>query len=153
MLGLEVKRGWTAVNATVDGSTYRFVNTHLEAFSEAVRVAQTHELIESLREETLPIILLVDFNTPAPDGRAYQLLRDAKYVDTWQTDVQGAGNPCCQDADLRNEVSGHTKRIDLIFVCNSASDVSVLMTQTLGDMPSDRLALGLWASDHACVVA
>ena len=66
MLGLEVKRGYTAVAATVAGVTYRFVNTHLEAFSETVRLAQTHELIDSLSEETLPIILLGDFKPPAP---------------------------------------------------------------------------------------
>ena len=150
-LGLEIKRGYAAVNATVEGVTYRFVNTHLEAFSETVRVAQTQELIDSLSEETLPIILLGDFNTPAPEGTAYQLLIDAEYVDTYQMDA--LGNTCCQDSDLRNKVSGHRERIDLIFVCNAAAEVSVLMTQTLGDTPSDRLASGLWASDHAGVVA
>ena len=151
MLGLEVKRGYAAVNATIDGITYRFVNTHLEAFSETVRVAQTRELIDSLSEETLPIILLGDFNTPAPDGTAYQLFIDAEYVDTWQMEV--LGKTCCQHSDLRNAESLHRKRIDLIFVCNSEANVSVLMTQTLGDTPSERLASGLWASDHAGVVA
>jgi len=151
MLGLEVKRGYTAVDATVAGVTYRFVNTHLEAFSETVRVAQTHELIDSLSDETLPIILLGDFNTPAADGRAYQLLIDAEYIDTWQVDADG--NTCCQAKDLLNAVSGHIKRIDQIFVCNSEADVSVLRTQTVGDHPSDRLTSGLWPSDHAGVVA
>lgn len=151
MLGLEIKRGYVAVNATVEGVTYRFVNTHLEAFSETVRVAQTQELIDSLSKETLPIILLGDFNTPAPDGTAYQLLIDAEYVDTYQMDA--LGNTCCQDSDLRNKVSGHRERIDLIFVCNAEADVPVFMTQTLGDTPSDRLASGLWPSDHAGVIA
>ena len=151
MLGLEVIRGYTSVAATVDGITYRFVNTHLEAFSETVRVAQTRELINSLREETLPIVLLGDFNTPAPDGMAYQLLIDAEYVDTWQMDA--LGNTCCQHSDIRNAESSHQERIDLIFVCNAESDVAVLMTQTLGDTPADRLASGLWPSDHAGVVA
>lgn len=149
--GLEVRRGYTSVAARVAGVTYRFVNTHLEAFSETVRVAQTHELIDSLSDETLPIILLGDFNTPAPDGTAYQLLIDAEYVDTWQTDAPG--KTCCQHSDIRNAESLHQERIDLIFVCNAESDVSVLMTQTLGDTPADRLASGLWPSDHAGVVA
>ena len=153
MLGLEVKRGYAAVNAIVDGVRYRFVNTHLESFNQDVRVAQTHELIERLSEENLPIVLLGDFNTDAPDGAAYQILIQAAYVDTWQTDVAGAGNTCCQQKDLRNEVSGHIKRIDQIFVCNSESEVSVLETQTVGDQSSDRLASGLWPSDHAGVVA
>lgn len=150
-LGLEVTRGYTSVAARVAGVTYRFVNTHLEAFSESDRVAQTHELIDSLSDETLPIILLGDFNTAAPDGTAYQLLIDAEYVDTWQTET--LGKTCCQHSDIRNAESLHQERIDLIFVCNSESDVSVLMTQTLGDTPADRLASGLWPSDHAGVVA
>ena len=150
-LGLEVTRGYTSVAARVEGVTYRFVNTHLEAFSETVRVAQTHELIDSLSDETLPIILLGDFNTPAPDGKAYQLLIAAEYVDTWQTDA--LGKTCCQHSDIRNAESLHQERIDLIFVCNAEADVSVLMTQTLGDTPADRLASGLWPSDHAGVVA
>lgn len=153
MLGLEVKRGYAAVDAIVDGVRYRFVNTHLESFNQDVRVAQTHELIKRLSEETLPIILLGDFNTQAPNGMAYEILIAAEYVDTWQTDTAGTGNTCCQEKDLRNEVSGHVKRIDQIFVCNSESEVSVLETQTVGNQPSDRLASGLWASDHAGVVA
>lgn len=153
MLGLDIIRGYAAVDASVDGMTYRFVNTHLESFSEAVRVAQTQELIKSFSEETLPIVLVGDLNTPASHGTAYQMLIDAGFIDTWQTETAGTGNTCCQEPDLRNEDSGHTQRIDLIFVFNPESEVSVLMTQTVGDTPSDRLASGLWPSDHAGVVA
>lgn len=153
LIGLDIIRGYAAVDASVDGMTYRFVNTHLEAFSEEVRVAQIHELIESLSEETLPIVLVGDFNTPAPHGTAYQMLINAGYIDTWQVEAAGTGNTCCQDADLRNEVSGHTTRIDQIFVSHSESEVSVLMTDTVGDTPVERGASGVWPSDHAGVVA
>ena len=77
MLGLEVKRGYAAVDATVSGITYRVVNTHLEAFVEEARLAQTQELVDILSNETLPIILLGDFNTPAPDGPGSQILLSA----------------------------------------------------------------------------
>ncbi|RKU22842.1 endonuclease [Candidatus Poribacteria bacterium] len=153
MLGLAVKRGYAAVDATVGGQVFRFVNTHLEAFSEEVRVAQTRELIASLSDETLPIILLGDFNTPAPEGVAYQMLINAEYFDTWQVEFGGIGNTCCQDADLLNAVSGHVKRIDHIFVCNWGKEVTVLWANTIGDTPSDRLASGAWHSDHAGVLA
>lgn len=153
MLGVKVKRGWTAVDATVEGVTYRFINTHLESFHQDVRVAQTHELIESLSAETLPIVLLGDFNTEAPNGTAYQRLIDAAYIDTWQTETAGIGNTCCQQKDLSNDTSEHIKRIDQIFVGNLTSDVRVLRTQTVGDTPSDRLVSGVWPSDHAGVVA
>ena len=152
MLGLEVQRGYTAVDATVSGTTYRVVNTHLEAAVEAARVAQTQELVDVLNTETLPIILLGDFNTPAPNGTAYQILLSAGYVDVWQMDAEGTGNTCCQAPNILNEVSGHSVRIDQIFVRNMELPASV-MTHTIGDEPSDRLASGLWPSDHAGVVA
>ncbi len=152
MLGLEVQRGYTAVDAIVSGTTYRVVNTHLEAFVEEARVAQTQELVDVLSGETLPIILLGDFNTPAPDGTAYQILLSAGYVDVWQMDSEGTGNTCCQAPNILNEVSEHFKRIDQIFVRNLELPASV-MTRTIGDEPSNRLASGLWPSDHAGVVA
>ncbi|RKU06896.1 hypothetical protein C6501_18200 [Candidatus Poribacteria bacterium] len=152
MLGLVVKRGYAAVDATVAGVTYRVVNTHLEAFVEESRVAQTQELVDILSSETMPIILLGDFNTPAPDGTAYQMLLSAGYVDVWQMESEGTGNTCCQDGDLQNRVSRHYERIDQIFVRNLEIPDSV-MTYTVGDKPADQLASGLWPSDHAGVVA
>ena len=152
MLALEIQRGYAAVDATVDGVTYRFVNTHLESFVAENRVAQMQELVGILSNETLPIILLGDFNTAAPDGTAYQILLSAGYVDVWQMDSEGTGNTCCQDDDILNEVSDLGKRIDQIFVRNLDLPTSVL-THTIGDKPSERLASGLWPSDHAGVVA
>lgn len=152
MLALEIQRGYTAVDATVDGVTYRFVNTHLEAFAQENRVAQTEELVDILSDETLPIIVLGDFNTRAPNGTAYQILLSGGYVDLWQMDSEGTGNTCCQDDDILNEVSDHSVRIDQIFVRNLELPTSVL-THTVGDKPSERLASGLWPSDHAGVVA
>lgn len=153
MLGLEVKRGYVAVDATVSGTTYHVVNTHLEAeaIGEESRVAQMQELVDSLSGETLPIILLGDFNTRAPDGTAYQLLLSAGYVDLWQMDSEGTGNTCCQDDDILNEVSDLSVRIDQIFVRNLVP--TQILTHTIGDTPSERLPSGLWPSDHAGVVA
>ena len=152
MLGLEIQRGYIAIDATVSGVTYRVVNTHLEAFVAESRIPQTQELVEVLSQETLPIILLGDFNTRAPDGTAYQILLSAGYVDVWQMDSDGTGNTCCQDDDILNEMSDLSVRIDQIFVRNLELPASV-MTSTVGDEPSDRLASGLWPSDHAGVVA
>lgn len=152
MLGLEVQRGYAAVDATVAGVTYRFVNTHLEAFTEENRVSQAQELVNILNNETLPVILLGDFNTRAPDGTVYQILLAAGYVDVWQMDSEGTGKTCCQDNDILNEVSELSVRIDQIFVRNMELPTSV-MTHTVGDKPSDRLPSGLWPSDHAGVVA
>ena len=156
-LFVSVLRGYVAVDATVAGVTYRVVNTHLEAFEESgttatVRVSQTEELVASLRDETLPMILLGDFNTAAPDGAAYKILLDAGYVDVWQMDSEGTGNTCCQPGELKNEESLLSVRIDQIFVRNLELSPSI-MTHTVGDKSADRLSIGLWPSDHAGVVA
>ena len=156
-LFISAPRGYVAVDATVGGVTYRVINTHLEALEESsvmatVRVAQAEELVASLRDETLPIILLGDFNTAAPDGAAYKILLDAGYIDVWQMDSEGTGNTCCQPELLQNETSGLYVRIDQIFVRNMELPASV-MTHTVGDTSVERLASGLWPSDHAGVVA
>ena len=156
-LFISVQRGYVAIDATVADTTYRVVNTHLEALEESsvmatVRVAQTEELVASLRDETLPLILLGDFNTAAPDGAAYKILLDAGYVDLWQMDSEGTGNTCCQAPLLQNETSELYARIDQIFVRNWERPTAV-MTQTIGDTPADRLPSGVWPSDHAGVVA
>lgn len=151
-LFIEVLRGYVAIDATVAGTTYRVINTHLESFLKDVRVAQAQELIDGLANETLPIVLLGDFNTPAPDGTAYQMLVSAGYTDVWQMDSQGTGNTCCQAKELQNEISEHRTRIDQIFVQNLDIPV-IVMTHTVGDKSEDRLPSGLWPSDHAGVVA
>ena len=157
-------RGYAAIDATVAGVTYRVVNTHLEATLEAlpgtlqatqaIRVAQARELAANLNAETLPVILLGDFNTPAPDGPAYQLLLREGYADVWQADSEGSGNTCCQDADLRNVESDLGKRIDQIFIKGvSLREGATIRTATVGDAAEDKTPGGLWPSDHAGVVA
>ena len=42
-----VKRGWTYVNARLNGIPFRFINTHLEAFLASTRLEQTKELVGS----------------------------------------------------------------------------------------------------------
>ena len=74
------------------------------------------------------------------------------YIDLWQMDSEGTGNTCCQAPLLQNEMSELYARIDQIFVRNLELPTSV-MTYTIGDTPSERLASGMWPSDHAGVVA
>jgi endonuclease/exonuclease/phosphatase family metal-dependent hydrolase len=138
---VRVQRGYAAVNATVSGVTYRFVNTHLEAFSPEVRFLQTQELLEQLVEEILPVVLVGDFNT-SPKGQQYALLEDGGYIDIWQKDSAGTGNTA----------NNFTKRIDYIFLRNLRHARKIL-TATVGDTSDDRLPSGIYPSNHAGVVA
>ena len=163
-LGIEMTRGYAAVDAGVNGTKYRFVNTHLEAFSVESRVAQIEELVDILSTETLPIVLVGDFNlfgetNPLETDKrditqtiGYQTLLSGGYVDTWQMDPENFGYTCCQDTDLLNDVSNLFIRIDMIFVRNFKDEIAIV-THTVGDTPADRLPSNMWASDHAGVVA
>ena len=155
-LGISVRRGYVALDARVSGRTWRFVNTHLEAFSSEVRQAQARELLAALEGETLPLILSGDLNSDAgapqgdPSREVYDLLTSQGYEDAWQ-DGAGTGATCCQASDLRNAENGLSVRIDHIFVRN-VNGSSVIAAGTVGDLPSERLASGLWPSDHAGVI-
>ena len=155
-LGFSIRRGYVALNASVSGRTWRFVNTHLEAFSGEVRQAQARELLAALEGETLPLILSGDFNSDAgapqgdPSRAVYDLVTSQGYEDAWQ-DGPGTGATCCQASDLRNAESGLSVRIDHIFIRN-VDGSSVIAAGTVGGRSSERLASGLWPSDHAGVI-
>ena len=157
--GLTATRGYVALDAAVSGTTYRVVNTHLEAFDDGVtRKAQAEELVDILADETRSLILLGDFNSdanPDPPEEVYGLLTEAGYEDVWQGDPD-TGLTCCQSFDLDNQESQLAERIDHIFVRNV--DLASAMTDTVGDQPEDRVVssvtnVEIWPSDHAGVVA
>ena len=142
----KVLRGYTAVEATVRGRDYRFVNTHLEVsgggelgpFFRAIQAAQTAELIRFLYADDNVQVVVGDFNSSPDDGplvdcaipdgvggviltdcpTPYYLMGQATYVDVW-LERRGRWSPgytCCQDTLLDNRVSQLDERIDLIWV-------------------------------------
>lgn len=160
-----VFEGWSAVDVTMGGRTYHFINTHLE-FQEAlpVQLGQADELLALLADETRPTILVGDFNSDAygkiPDRATptYGELLQAGFADSWiQPNRHAPGLTCCQDKDLRNAFGAFDERGDFIFARNlpAATPAGTLVVgrKILGDRPGDRTASGLWPSDHAAVVA
>ncbi len=145
-------RGYNSVLATVNGQSFTFANTHLEvqvAGDLQPQEGQALELLAALGPKPRPVILVGDFNSP-DDGsgtETYNLLT-ALYTDAVE-EVGPVMPTCCQDANLLNEVSHLTTRIDLIL---HRGDVTTVSTATLGNEPEDRIN-GLWPSDHAGVVA
>lgn len=148
-----VRRGFVAVDADVGGTTYRVVNTHLESAVELVRQAQAGELLQYLGAETRPIVALGDFNSDAETaGPTYQLLTGSGLADAWRSRVGGPTQrlTCCHAADLSNSLATLDQRIDLVLTRNLPS--GPVFADVVGDDPAER-AGGLWASDHAGVVA
>lgn len=159
--GVELKRGWVRIDATVDGMPLTVASTHLESGGEAgfdlLRAAQAGELVGSLGA-TAPAVLLGDYND-VPGSPFYGVVTGAGFEDSWAAMRPGVrGLTCCHLPDLSDPVSNFTQRIDYIFARGLAGPDGQLQGRLsiVGDQPADRVtgpAHPIWASDHAGVVA
>jgi endonuclease/exonuclease/phosphatase family metal-dependent hydrolase len=94
--GLLVVQGWISADVHVGHILFRLVATHLMSpvpgVPEAtdVQVAQANELIDTLNNLTIPVVLCGDFNSDAEFGNgpdatpSVALIEAAGYVDTWR---------------------------------------------------------------------
>jgi len=145
---LTAPRGWTSVDVKIRGKTFRFVNTHLEAFSATVRNPQAAELLAGPAATDLPTVVVGDFNSgPGLDLGAYGILLSGGFSDAWPG---GPGLTCCHKNDLHEANAPLTKRIDLVFTRGGFETISA---DVVGEQLGDRTSSGLWPSDHAGVVA
>lgn len=154
-LGIQVPRGYVVVDALVGPKrVVRFANTHLEDTPFLpVQLAQAQELAAMLSASPLPVILVGDFNSPAPDGETYQFLVSQGYADAWVGSPlkdPGDGLTWGHAADLRNPTAQFTQRLDLVFTRDTRT-LPPLQTWVWGDELSERTASELWPSDHAGV--
>jgi endonuclease/exonuclease/phosphatase family metal-dependent hydrolase len=176
---LRVERGFVAVDATVNGNDYRFVNTHLEIYqpdptnpvSRFYQAAQAGELIQTLALTTPPdrtLIVAGDVNSspdhagvpgplPLPPpfdagiATPYMQFAYGGYVDIWTAQPEpDDGFTCCQLNDLSNRVNLLNERIDMIF----ARDLPAAVKEV--DLADKRVTgkttppgTALWPSDHA----
>ena len=164
-LDLFVKRGFVAVDATVNGEEYRFVNTHLEVErpdgspdSIIFQTLQAMELLQTLFANPTGRRLIVagDFNSSPTDvsfismPTPYQMLAQV-YSDIWYLRPgKPPGYTCCELGDLSNAPSLHDERIDLVF----SADMPVKVKANVLDAEvEDKTLSGLWPSDHASVSA
>ncbi len=149
-------RGWAAIDVNVRGSKFRFVTTHLDSVSPAIRIAQAGELLRTAANTSLPVIMAGDFNIGAhtsldPSFPAYQAMINAGFTDAWQSKrAPDPGFTCCQAENLLNPTSLLNERIDLVLFRGGfgVADISLI-----GNQQADRTTSGLWPSDHAGVAA
>jgi endonuclease/exonuclease/phosphatase family metal-dependent hydrolase len=160
---IPIPRGWTAIDATLDGRAVRVVNTHLEPLHPGIQVAQGDELLAGPLDTELPVVLLGDLNSaadsigpvpPERDTPTYANLLAAGFVDAaagkkGQKDKK-SGFTCCQDTDLTNTTSNLTERIDFVLTRGGFAASAV---KVIGDKRGDKTRSGLWPSDHAGVTA
>jgi endonuclease/exonuclease/phosphatase family metal-dependent hydrolase len=145
---IAVLRGWTSVDVVRHGITYRFVNTHLEAFHPLVRDAQAAELAAMLAGAPERVILVGDLNSDPGTG-GHLVMTSAGFTDAWSAvRPSRAGFTCCFAEDLADDDS-LDERIDLVL---TRGPLAPLTAEVVGDAERDRVG-GLWPSDHAGVVS
>ena len=81
-----VVRSWGSVDVRSDDTTFRFVNTHTEAYDAGVRDAQRDELIAVCGEAATPVVLVGDFNA-TPD----EVGVPEPWVDAWSQSERDGG--------------------------------------------------------------
>jgi endonuclease/exonuclease/phosphatase family metal-dependent hydrolase len=164
-------RGYMAVTARIGDQVVRFGNTHLEVqYYPETQAAQAAEMIQAFAHETVPVILVGDFNSAANHDAptaaktaAYRMFRRAGYADVWLRESGSAGGAtCCQAPDLTNAESLLDERLDLVLVrWGPAGFGGQTAMEVVGEEQGDRITLNdpslgtltLWPSDHAAVAA
>ncbi|HET6651228.1 MAG TPA: endonuclease/exonuclease/phosphatase family protein [Nocardioides sp.] len=142
-----IVRGWGRVDGEADGRRVLFATTHTEAYDAAVREAQREELLDALGDPGCPAVVVGDFNARPEEAGVRPPYRDAWLAAGNDPD---AGYTCGQAAELDNDASSLSERIDYVFV----RDADVVDCSVVGDQETDRTEPGrLWPSDHAGVVA
>ena len=167
-------RGYQWVDVRAGAQRFRFVNTHLEAFSSAIALAQAEELVTATTATDRSTVLVCDCNSdPANDrfdnnptvrhNEPYKLITGAGgYTDEWKAsgrpaDLPGfdAGDTSGLNERVDEDAPGSwTHRIDMVFGRTAdGKGLAVDRGQVTGRDGDPRdPATGLWPSDHAGVV-
>ena len=160
-LSLNWKRGYVAVEATVNQQELIFASTHLEVqMFLPVPELQAQELIAFLSGFDRQVIAVGDFNSAAnPSAPAqyktqtYSMLLAAGFDDVWaRAHDEEAGLTCCHADDLRSPAV-FDQRLDLVLVKHPLGAYGGVQAMIVGEEPEDRTPSGLWPSDHAGLVA
>ena len=167
-------RGYQWVDVRAGAQRFRFVNTHLEAFSSDIALAQANELVTEATSPNRSTVFVCDCNSDpvnssikpidhVPHKAPYELITGAGgYTDLWKDSGRPADLPGFDAGDTSglNETvdeaapGSWTHRIDMVF--GRTADGKALTTdrgQVTGRDGDPRdPTTGLWPSDHAGVV-
>lgn len=160
-LGIRVTRGYTWADITWSGRTFRFVTTHLEAYTNRgddpeksyYRNLQAAELLEQAALSPHPVVITGDINSrPTCTGintAAYDLIAAAGFWEVWPATRwwDRCGGFTSGQRTLSQPTSTLDHRIDDIFF--QPTSFVALFANVIGDRLVDKTASGLWPSDHA----
>jgi endonuclease/exonuclease/phosphatase family metal-dependent hydrolase len=138
-------RTWNALDATVRGAKFHFVNTHLEAYDPATRLKQAQELVKGPLKSGRTTVLVGDLNagpkqSQEGDRRPYQAIAKAGFKPR-----RSAKNSCCFNDLAKN--AGWDHNVDWIM---TRPGVKLVKSTTTG---REKTRSGLHPSDHGGVVS
>ncbi len=157
--GVLLVRGYVIANLVIDGRPVTVASTHLESGNapgfDLLRAGQATELATRLAGDG-PVVILGDLND-FPGSPMYGVLAGAGYADLWTTfRREGEGYTCCHVANLGNERSALSQRIDYVWARGGVQATIDGNISLVGNRPQNRVAGPahlIWPSDHAGVVA
>jgi len=148
------RRGWVGLDGTLAKRKFRFVSTHLEAYSAETADKQMKELLKSggpLASKKKQSILVGDFNSaPSSNANDRGTSRDANaYYDAVDAGFRNRlpkRRTCCFAEDLHNTTDKLETWIDHVLVRPKVKVVKsgIVGTKQVG---------GLYPSDHAGIFA
>jgi endonuclease/exonuclease/phosphatase family metal-dependent hydrolase len=173
-VSFDFDRGYQWVDVRAGAQRFRFVNTHLEAFSSDIALAQANELLTEATSPDRSTVFVCDCNSdPAnssikpidhvPHKAPYELITGAGgYTDLWKASGRPADLPGFDGGDTSglNETvdeappGSWTHRIDMVFGRTANGDELTTDRGQVTGRDGDQRdpATGLWPSDHAGVV-
>jgi hypothetical protein len=161
-------RGYNWVDVRDGSRSFRFVNTHLEAFSSDLAMAQASELLAAAPAADRTNVLACDCNSDplnssvkpgdsVPHKAPYELITGAGgFTDEWLQWASAEEGWTSGLSELVNDptAAGFDHRIDLILARTPDGDgLAVDRGEVTGTELGDRdPETGLWPSDHGGVV-
>ncbi|MFN8195372.1 MAG: endonuclease/exonuclease/phosphatase family protein [Nocardioidaceae bacterium] len=159
-------RGFEWADVRSGSRTFRFVNTHLEAFSSDLAYAQAGEMLAALPTDE-DVVVVCDCNSDplnssvkpfdhVPHKAPYELIVGSGFTDEWlqwKPAEQGWTSGLSETVDDPT-AAGFDHRIDMVFGRTAeGTGYDVKAGAVTGTRLCDRdRATGLWPSDHGGVV-
>jgi endonuclease/exonuclease/phosphatase family metal-dependent hydrolase len=162
---LNFDRGYQWVDVRSGSARFRFINTHLEAFSSDLALAQAQELLANAPVTDRSTIFVCDCNSDplnntikpmdhVPHKAPYDLITGpGGFTDGWLQFAPAEEGWTSGLSELVNDptADGFDHRIDMVFT--RGANIRVTDGQVTGTSVTDRdPATGLWPSDHGGVV-
>jgi endonuclease/exonuclease/phosphatase family metal-dependent hydrolase len=160
-------RGYQWVDVRSGATRFRFVNTHLEAFSSDLALAQASELLTATASDRSTVLVCdcnsdplnssVKPNDQVPHKAPYELITGpGGFTDEWLRWAPAEQGWTSGLSELVNDPTADDfdHRIDMVFGRTAAGGpLSVDRGEVTGTDVADRdPATGLWPSDHGGVV-